>query len=81
MGMLAAIVDVDQLLEVAWVSLAAGVGVTTVFSLVILGGARSAEARREGRDGAALAYGTLAAVALAAFAAIVVVGVIIMLRK
>jgi hypothetical protein len=78
---LAAIVDVDQLLEVVWVSLVAGVGVTAVFSLVILGGARSEEARRAGRDGAAMAYAALTALAFAAFAAIVVVGVIIMLRK
>jgi hypothetical protein len=78
---LAAIVDVDQLLEVVWVSLLAGVGVTTVFSLVILGGARSAEARRTGREGAAMVYAALAALAFALFAAAVVVGVIIMLRK
>jgi hypothetical protein len=78
---LATIVDVDQLLEVIWVSLVAGVGVTAVFSLVILGGARSEEARRGGRDRTAMAYVALAALAFAAFAAIVVIGVIIMLRK
>jgi hypothetical protein len=79
--MLASIVDLDQLLEVVWVSLVAGVGVTTVFSLVILGGARSAEARRTGRDRAAMGYAAAAALGFAAFAAVVVVGVIIMLRK
>lgn len=79
--MLAAIVDADQLLEVVWVSLVAGVGVTIAFSLVILGGARSDEARRTGRAGAATVYAALAALAFAAFAAAVVIGVIIMLRK
>ena len=74
-------VDAAGLIEVVWVSLVAGIGVTLTFSLVVLGGARSATARREGRDGEALAYGGLTALALAVFVAGVVLGVNIMLSK
>lgn len=79
--MLASVVEVDQLLEVVWVSLVAGIGVTAMFSLVILSVARSDAARRAGRDGRALGFGILAALAFLAFAAMVVVGVTIMLHK
>jgi hypothetical protein len=76
-----AAVELDKLLQVAWVSIVAGVTVTAAFSLVVLGSARSAEARRTGRGGAATAYAALAALAFAAFAAVVVFGVQIMLSK
>ena len=78
--MLAA-VNVGDLVEVIWVSLVAGVGVTLTFSLVVLGTGRSAEARRTGREGAALAYATLAGVAFLVFVAGLVAGVNIMLAK
>ena len=74
-------VDAAGLVEVVWVSLVAGIGVTLTFSLVVLGGARYATARREGRDGEALVYGGLATLALLVFAAGVVFGVNIMLSK
>ena len=35
--------------QVVWVSLAAGIGVTTMFSVALFGGARAAEARRDGQ--------------------------------
>jgi hypothetical protein len=76
-----AAVDAGGLVEVVWVSLVAGVGVTLTFSLVVLGSARYAAARREGRSGVALAYGGLAALALIVFVAGVVFGVQIMLSK
>jgi hypothetical protein len=78
--MLAA-VDVGDLVEVIWVSLLAGVGVTVTFSLVVLGGARSAEARRTGRDSAAIGYATLAGAAFLVFVTGLVLGVNIMLAK
>jgi hypothetical protein len=62
-------IEFGKLLEVVWVSLVAGVGVTAVFSLVIFGGAQAAEARRSGRGGAATGYGALAAVSLLIVAA------------
>jgi hypothetical protein len=76
-----AAVDTAGLVEVLWVSLLAGVGVTLTFSLIVRGGASSASARRAGRDGAALAYAALTAVAVAVFVAGVVLGVNIMLAK
>jgi hypothetical protein len=76
-----AAVDTAGLVEVLWVSLLAGVGVTLTFSLIVLGGVRSATARRTGDGGVALAYGALALLALAVFVAGVVFGVNIMLSK
>ena len=78
--MLAA-VDVAGLVEVIWVSLLAGIGVTLTFSLVVLGGGRFATARREGNDSAAKAYATLAVIAFAVFLAGLVFGVNVMLSK
>ena len=76
-----AAVDAAGLVEVVWVSLLAGIGVTLTFSLVVLGGARYATARREGRGGQAAVYGGLATIALLVFIAGVVFGVNIMLSK
>jgi hypothetical protein len=72
---------IDDILEVIGVSLVAGIGITTSYSLVVLGVGRSATARRSGASAAALAYGALAAVFLLVFAAGVVLGVRIMLTK
>ena len=74
-------VQVSHLLEVVWVSFAATVAISVVFSLVVAGSARHAEARRAGHRVAALAYGTLAVLAFAGFAAGVVFGVQVMLAK
>jgi len=74
-------VEIGKLLDVIWVSLAAGVGITTVFSLVVYSGARAGEARREGHSSAATLFGVLAVLALLAFVAGVVIGVSIMLDK
>ena len=74
-------VELGQLVQVVWVSLLAGVAVTAAFSLVVLGGARSAEARRTGRSGPAMAYAGLACLAFAFFAAVVAYGVHVMLTK
>ena len=78
--MLAAI-DWAALFEVIWVSALAGTGVTAIFSLVIYGSARAAEARRDGNGGAAAVYGAVAVLAFAAFAVGLAVGVTIMLSK
>jgi len=74
-------VDTDLLLQVIWVSLVAGVGISALFSFVILGSARASEARRAGRGGAVAGYATLAFVAFALFAAGVVLGVQTMVTK
>ena len=70
-----------DLLEVVWVSLAAGVAITAVYSLVIYSSGRAADARREGNGGAAAAFGGLAILAFVGFLAGVIVGVTIMLSK
>jgi hypothetical protein len=74
-------VDAGGLVEVIWVSLLAGVGVSLTFSVVVLSGARYATARREGRGGEAIVFGGLAMFALLVFLAGVVLGVQIMLSK
>jgi hypothetical protein len=79
--MMLAAVDFNALLDVIWVSLVAGVGVTVLYSLVILGATRSALARREGRGAEATAYAALMVLSLAAFAAAVAFGVSAMLEK
>lgn len=78
--MLAAIAWSD-LLQVVWVSLLAGIGVTASFSLVILGSARAAESRRAGNGAAAAAFAVLSGVALLAFVAGLVFGLLIILNK
>lgn len=74
-------VDTHLLLQVVWVSLAAGVAISVLFSLVIVSSARSGDARREGRHGAATVFGVLATVAFVVFAAGVVLGVQAMITK
>jgi hypothetical protein len=76
-----AAIDFHALGQVVWVSLVAGVGVSVLFSLVIFGADKAGDARREGQEGQALAYGTLAVVAMVVFSIAVVLGVIVMLRK
>jgi hypothetical protein len=78
---IASVVDWDALIQVIWVSLVAGVGVTVLFSLVIFGFGRAGEARRSGDESSALAYGALAVLAMVVFAAAVVFGVTVMLNK
>jgi hypothetical protein len=74
-------VSSSQLGEVVWVSLVAGVGITTIFALVIRWSASFEAARRDGRDGAATLYAGLSVLALLVFFAGVVLGVRIMLKK
>jgi hypothetical protein len=76
-----AAVKAGDIVEVVWVSLLAGVLVCVAYALVVLGTARSAEARRNGNGTAALAFGALAAIALAACVAAVVFGVHVMVSK
>jgi hypothetical protein len=78
--MLAAI-DSGQLIEVVWVSVLAGVGITAAYALVVLGGARSLQARRAGQPALAAAYAGLAVLMLCVFAAAVAYGVHVMLTK
>jgi uncharacterized membrane protein YhaH (DUF805 family) len=74
-------VDAGQLLQVAWTSAAAGIGITTIFSLLVFSGARAGEARRAGDSSLAMAFAVLTTVALLVFVGAVVVGVTIMLQN
>jgi hypothetical protein len=74
-------VDSHLLLQVIWVSFAAGVGISTLYSLVILGGARAADARRAGNGTAAAAWAALAVIAFLLFAGGVALGVQVMITK
>ena len=74
-------IDTDALLELVWAAPLAVLAVTVSWGLVINGVTRSAEARREGRAGAAGAYAVVAIVGAALFTTAVVLGLIIMLSK
>jgi hypothetical protein len=74
-------VDFHLLWQVVWVSVLAGVGISALFSFVIVGGARASDARRAGRGGAAAMYAALAFGAFLLFALGVVLGVQAMLSK
>jgi hypothetical protein len=79
--MLATIVDTQALLKTVIAAFIAGVGVTLIFSLAILGASRFVDRSRDGRPAAAVAFGTLGLVALAAALAAVTLGIIVMARK
>jgi hypothetical protein len=79
--MLATIVDTGALLKTIIASFIAGVGVTLIFSIAILGASRFADMNRDGRPAAAVAFGLLGVAALLAAGAAVVVGIIVMTRK
>ena len=81
MTVLATIVDTKALWETVVAAFVAGVGVTTIFSIVILGFARSAEATRTGRSAEALVFALVAAAGLLATAAAIVIAVIVMTTK
>ena len=75
------VVDFHGLGQVIWVSLAAGVSVTVLYSFVIYASVKSAEARRGGRAAAGFAYVAVAAVAMTVFLGATVIGVVVMLSK
>ena len=79
--MLLATVKAGDIIEVVWVSLLAGAVVTTAYSFVVPGLARSADAARRGRGGVAIVYASLALLAFGVLAGSVVLGVNIMLTK
>jgi hypothetical protein len=75
-----AVIEWGKVGEVIWVSVVAGIGVTALFALAIYGGSRSAECRRTGKGNGTL-YGAVGAVSLAIFAAVVIFGLTIALKK
>jgi hypothetical protein len=75
------VVDVHDLLEVAWVSLVASVILVVAVSLSILGAARSAAERRDGNGTAATLYAGLSVIGAAICVGGVVLAVSVMLSK
>jgi hypothetical protein len=81
MSVIAAIVDTDVVLKIVAAAFAAGVGISGVFGIVIHGGARAADHRRDGRNALAAVYGAVSGIAFAAFLAAVVIGLTIVFSK
>lgn len=79
--MLATIVDTEALLKTVVAAFVAGVGVTLIFSLAILGASRFVDRSRDGRPAAAIAFGALGLVAVGAALAAVTLGIIVMAQK
>jgi hypothetical protein len=75
------VVDWGALLQVVWTALLGGIGVTALFAVAILGGTRAMDRRQDGNTAAAGGYGVLTAVALAAVAVAVVLGIVVMTQK
>jgi hypothetical protein len=78
---IATVVDWAALRDVVIASLAAGIGVTTAFSLAILGLTRFADKRRDERVLEAWAFAGLAIIGLGISATAVVYGIILMTSK
>ena len=79
--MLAVVVETKELAQTVVASLVGGVGVTVVFSIAIWGTARFAELSRGERPLAAAGAAAVTALALAATAASVVLGIVVMTSK
>lgn len=80
-SLLATVVDTSALAKVVLYSLVGAIGVTTAFSLAILGAVRFADMRRDDRSIEAGAFALLAAVATAASLGAVVIGIVVMMSK
>ena len=78
---LGVIIDTEALAKVIAAALLAGIGITTVFGLVIYGGTRFVDLRRDGRPVAAGAFAAFAVVCFAAFIAGVIYGLVIVASK
>jgi hypothetical protein len=79
--LVATVVDTGELLQTVTAAFVAGVGVTVLFSLAVLGAARFTDLSRDGRAVAASLFGVLAILGLLAVAVAIVVGVIVMTQK
>ena len=79
--MLTTIVDTHALWQTAWTAALAGVGVCIVFSLAIVGAARSSEAHKANRMATGLAYAALALAGVACTLGAVVYGVVLLTKK
>jgi hypothetical protein len=79
--MIATVVETKELLQTVVASLAAGIGVTATFSIMIFGAARFADLRRDNRPASAALFGVLAAVGLILTGAGIIFGIVVMTQK
>ena len=75
------VVDWAALLEVVYSSFLAGIGVTAVFAVAILGATRAVDARRDGGSVVASFYAALTVLAFAVVIAAVGFGIVVMTTK
>ena len=76
--MIATIVDWHAILQVIWVSLLAGVGVTAAWAFALLGTTRALEYGRDGRAVEAVGYAVLGLLGLAIVIGAIVFGIVIL---
>jgi hypothetical protein len=81
MTLLGTVVDWGALGKVVLYSFIAAVGITTVFSVGIVGMVRFDDRRRSGGGGGGIAYAVLAAVCALIVAGVVVEAIVIMAKK
>ena len=75
------IVEWDLIWQVIYTASAAGVAVTIAVSFAILGATRAADARRDGDTLDTIIYSTVFVLGLAACAAAIVLGIVVMTAK
>jgi hypothetical protein len=75
---LASIVDWDALLTVVWASVAAGIGVTAAYGLVILGTTRAVDLSRDGRTVQAVLFGAVGVLGVVTVCAAIVLGIVVL---
>jgi hypothetical protein len=75
------VIEWDKIGELLWVAPVAALGVSLSFSLMIMGSGRASEARRNGAGVAAMLYSLVALLATIAFTAVVVFGVVVIVKK
>jgi hypothetical protein len=75
---IATVVDWDALLQVIWVSLAAGVGVPAGWAFALLGATRAVEYGRDGRTPEAAIYAVVGVAGFATVIAAIVFGILIL---
>jgi hypothetical protein len=76
-----ATVDWDALLQVVWVSILTGIGVTVVFAIAIYGATRAVDLSRDGRVAEAGLFAVVAVAGLIAVGGAVIFGIVAMTDK
>jgi hypothetical protein len=75
---IATVVDWDALLQVIWVSLSAGVGVTAAWAFALVGATRALELSRDGRVAEAALYGAVGVAGVVIVVVAIVFGIVIL---